>query len=524
MSEDHSGILILDAGAPLGADVASVLGLDQVILELEITPNRPDAMSLLGIAREVAAMDGLEVRMPEPHLKEGSHPAAEFAEVVVEDEASCPRYLARVIEGVTPGPSPGWVRRRLSAGVRPISNLVDATNYALLIAGHPMHAFDLDRLNGFRIVVRSARAGEALRTIDGVERRLDPVDLVIADASHAVALAGIMGGEETEVSETTRRVLLESAYFAPASVLRSSKRHGLRTEASARFERGADPNNVAYAAELACRYILDWAGGEVASGAIDRYPAPIKSRVISLRPQRANLLLGTDLEEQEMAVALSRLGLEVGSSPDAGTDPGERAFRVTVPTRRPDLSAEVDLIEEVARITGYDRIPSRLPPGSARAGGLTREQRLVRKVRQALAGAGLFEAHTSSLIGPADLDRMGYSQEHPARLTPGLTNPLSVDESLLRTTLLPGLAAAAARNVARRNLTVGLFEIGRCFLPTAELLPEERLRLGVALHGPVPKEWHSQEREMDFFDLKGALETLFEALGIADVTYRAAEA
>ncbi len=524
VSEDHAGILILATGAPVGADVASVLGLDEVILELDITPNRPDAMSLLGIAREVAAMDGSELRMPEPHLEEGAGPATGLAEIMVEDEVRCPRYLARIIEGVIPGASPDWVRRRLSAaGVRPISNLVDATNYALFVTGHPMHAFDLDRLAGPRIVVRRARAGENLRTIDGVDRRLDPDDLVIADASRAVALAGIMGGEETEVSETTRRVLLESAYFAPTTVLRSSKRHGLRSEASARFERGADPNHVAYAAELACRLVLDWAGGEVAAGAIDRYPAPVEPRVISFRPQRVNLLLGTDLEEQEMAVALTRLGLEVGVGSHP-TDPGERAFRVTVPTRRPDLSAEVDLIEEVARTTGYDRIPSRLPPGSARAGGLTREQRLVRKVRQVLAGAGLFEACASSLIGPTDLDRMGYSQEHSARRPLRLTNPLSMDESLLRTTLLPGLAAAIARNVARRNVTVRLFEIGRCFLPSGELLPQEPPQLGVALHGPVPKEWYVKEREMDFFDLKGALEALFEALRIGDVTYHAAGA
>ncbi|MEA2532254.1 MAG: phenylalanyl-tRNA synthetase beta chain, partial [Actinomycetota bacterium] len=435
----------------------------------------------------------------------------ELAQVTVEDPAGAPRYLARVITGVTPGPSPEWVAKRLTAaGVRPISNIVDATNYALLVTGHPMHAFDLDKLSGSKIVVRRALATEQLVTIDGATRELAADDLVIADAEGPVALAGIMGGRDSEVSDTTTRILLESAYFDPASVLRSSKRHGLRSEASARFERGADPNNVPYAAELASALIQEWAGGESAPGAIDVYPEPVEPWTLTLRPERVNEVLGTNLSVEAMVDDLRRLGL------NPVVEDGK--IRVTVPTRRPDLRAEWDLVEEIARLTGYDRIPSRIPSG-ARVGGLNRPQKLQRRVRNLLTGAGLFEAVTSALIGPADLDRMGYPPEHPARKALRLTNPLTVDESILRQSLLPGLVTSAARNVARRNLCVRLFEVGRCFVPReTNLLPEEPLRLGMVFHGPTPQEWHTPSRELDFFDLKGVVEMLMEGLRI-DYTF-----
>jgi phenylalanyl-tRNA synthetase beta chain len=514
VADDHSGILVLPPDAELGAEVTKVLGLDDVILDIEVTTNRPDAMSLLGIAREVAAITGGHVTFPALRMNRatpGSPPVEDLAQVTVEDPAGSPRYLARVITGVTPGPSPDWVAKRLTAaGVRPISNIVDATNYALLVTGHPMHAFDLDKLAGSKIVVRRAAEGEKIVTIDGDTRELVPDDLVIADAEGPVALAGIMGGRDTEVSDSTTRILLESAYFDPASVLRTSKRHGLRSEASARFERGADPNNVPYAAELASALIQEWAGGESAPGAIDVYPEPVEPWSLTLRPERVNEVLGTNLSVEEMVDDLRRLGLNPVIE--------DGRIRVTVPTRRPDLRAEWDLIEEIARLTGYDRIPSRIPTG-ARVGGLNRPQRLQRRVHNLLTGAGLFEAVTTAMIGPADLDRMGYPPDHPARKALRLTNPLTVDESILRPSLLPGLVASAARNVARRNLIVRLFEVGRCFVPReTNLLPEEPLRLGMVMHGPTPQEWHTPSRELDFFDLKGVVELLMEGLRI-DYTF-----
>ena len=510
VADDHSGILVLPPDAEVGADVTKVLGLDEVILDIEVTTNRPDAMSLLGIAREVAAITGGQVTLPALKMNRaaaGSPPVEDLASVSIEDADGCPRYLARVVTGVTPGPSPDWVQKRLaSAGVRPISNIVDATNYALLVTGHPMHAFDLDRLGGNAIVVRRAAPGERIVTIDGVSRDLVSDDLVIADGEIPVALAGIMGGRDTEVSDATSRVLLESAYFEPASILRASKRHGLRTEASARFERGADPNNVPYAAELACALIQDWAGGEAATDAIDRYSEPLEPWTLRLRPERANEVLGTALGVDDMVDTLRRLGLHPVVV--------DGLIEVTVPTRRPDLRAEWDLIEEIARLTGYDHIPGRIPAG-ARVGGLDRAQRLLRHTRSVLAGAGLVEAVTTSLIGPSDVEIMRYAEGHPAHTPLRLTNPLAADESILRPSLLPGLLASAARNVARRNLRVGLFEIGRCFVPReSTLLPDEPLRLGIVLHGPLAQEWHTPTRELDFFDLKGVVEVLMEALRI----------
>ncbi|HEY8201894.1 MAG TPA: phenylalanine--tRNA ligase subunit beta, partial [Actinomycetota bacterium] len=392
VGEDHSGILVLPADAPLGAPVGDVLGLGEVVLEIEVTPNRPDAMSLLGIAREVAAFTGGELRPPAPELREGGDPVEALASVAIEDLEGCPRYLAMVLGEVDGGAaSPELAQRRLvAAGVRPVSAVVDATNYALLVTGHPMHAFDLDRLGGKRIVVRRAAPGERLTTIDGTDRELDPADLVIADASQPVALAGIMGGSDSEVSESTTRVLLESAYFDPASVLRTSKRHGLRSEASARFERGADPNGVADAARLAAALIQEWAGGVVAPGSIDVYPSPVLSRTVTLRPERVRLLLGLDLATGDMVGALERLGF--GASDDGGV------ITATVPTRRPDVTGEEDLVEEIARHVGFDRIPSRVPRGLPEGGSLTREQQLLRVVRGLLVGGGLWEAYTSSLI------------------------------------------------------------------------------------------------------------------------------
>lgn len=516
IGEDHTGILVLAPESETGSDVRRLLGLDDAILEFEINPNRPDAMSLLGVAREVAALDGSELRVPDTSVRESGPSIEGAAGVTIEDVTGCPRYLARVIRGVRVGPSPGWVQMRLfQAGYRPISNVVDATNYALLVTGHPMHAFDLDRLVQRRIVVRRAKSGERIVTLDEEERTLDPDDLVIADATHAVAIAGVVGGKDTEVSEATTDILLESAYFDPVSILRTSKRHGIRTEASARFERGMDPGAVDQAAAYAASLISDWAGGEVATGTIDRYPEPRRPVAVSLRPERANLVLGTRLSSDQMTSALSRLGFEVTMQ--------DGAIRAVVPTRRPDVTIEADLIEEIARLEGYDSVPSRLPSGRNRAGALAGDRLFLRRIRHLLTAAGVWEAQNSSLIGPADLDKIGYPEGHPARKAIRLVNALSSEESVLRPSLVPGLLASIARNVARRNLSVRLFEIGRCFLPADDLLPEEPLRLGFALHGPLDQEWHTPSREMDFYDLKGALEVVFAGLRISKAGYRPVE-
>jgi phenylalanyl-tRNA synthetase beta chain len=501
VSDDHSGIMVLNGNLQPGEDIRAALGLDEAVLDLEVTPNRPDAMSLIGLARELSALTKAEWALPEFSLPKGGDPVDGLADVEVDDPQGCPRYLARVILDVRVGPSPDRVQRRLyQSGIRPVSNVVDATNYGMLVTGHPMHAFDMDRLDGPRIVVRRARAGERLVTIDGDEHELDPDDLLICDPSRPLAIAGVMGGAESEVSPDTRRVLLESAYFDPTTIFRASKRHGLRSESSARFERGADPNAADIASRYASRLMIEWGGGSVAEGTLDRYPKPIEPWDVSLRPPRANLVLGTRLSSEDIEDPLARLEFEPAKS--------NGQVRVRVPTHRPDVRAEEDLIEEVARLIGYEKIPGTLPAGSNRSGFLTPEQKLVRAVRASLVSAGLYEAQTSSLIAPADLDRVGYPQDHEARSAIRLANPLSQEASLLRPSLLPGLLNSVALNVARRNLGVRLFEIGRCFLPSGELLPSEPQRIGIAMHGPVDQTWLSEGREMDLFDLKGAIESL----------------
>ena len=503
---DHSGILVLAEDSAPGADVKDLLGGGDAVLELEITPNRPDAMSLIGIAREVAAFTGGRLKETAVSLAESARSASGLVNVKVYDSKGCPRYLARVIETVEIGPSPPQVQSRLRlAGMRPINNVVDATNYALLVTGHPMHAFDLATLSEATIVVRRASAGEKLTTIDGAEISLDPDDVVIADASRPVALAGIMGGLDTGVTQSTTTVALESAYFDPPAVFRASRRHQLRTESSARFERGVDPNNVAFAADLAASLIAAWAGGQAAAGTVDIYPEPAAPRSVPLRPDRANLLLGTALEPGEMTVAFERLGLEASQ--------GNALIEVKVPTRRRDLVIEEDLVEEIARVVGFDNIPSTLPGGQDRIGSLPRKEKLTRRLKAALATEGLFEARGSILISAPD-----FEWSCPGTAATRLTNPLSEEESVLRGSLLPGLVRSVARNFSRRNTDVRLFEMGSVFTG------DETPRLGLAVGGVTAQQWFGASRPLDFYDLKGPVEVIARTLNLGDLAFEASAA
>jgi phenylalanyl-tRNA synthetase beta chain len=517
ISDDHSGILVLEGDHKLGQDVREALALDDEILDIDITPNRPDLLSVAGIAREVAALYELPFAIPESDLHEEGPAAAELASVKVDDSKGCPRYLARVITGIKVGPSPWSMQRRLLAcGMRPISGPVDVTNYVLLERGHPLHAFDLAALRGRAIVVRKPRKGEErFTTLDGVERSLTKEDVVICDAERPVAVAGIMGGAESEVGEGTTEILLESAYFAPERILRTARRLGLRTEASVRFERGADPEAVPSAAARATQLLAEVCGGVVARGAIDVYPKPIKPKPVRLRVGRTNELLGVTIPAQVMASSLEPLGCRVESQT-------RTSLRVVPPTFRPDLRTEVDLVEEIARRYSYDRFPTTLP-SSGRAGGLSDEQRLHRLTRRLLLGSGLSEAHTLSMLPPRFPDRLALPAEHPWRKTLAISNPLSEEESVLRPSLLPGLLLAAAKNVARRNTTVALFEIGAAFIPTDAELPDEPLRAAWLLTGPAPDGWHGVHRTHDFFDATGVLERLAEGLGVDGLEREALE-
>jgi phenylalanyl-tRNA synthetase beta chain len=499
ISVDHSGILVLPDGGEPGADIREALGLEEAVLDVEVLANRGDTLSIVGVAREVAAATGEDLRIP---LAPGHAFEVESHDVTVEvlDPERCPRYLARVIRRVTAGPSPIEVQIRLTAaGMRPRWNVVDATNYVMLELGQPLHAFDLGRLAGPGIVVRRAETGERLVTLDGVERTFTEDDLLIADRDRAVAVAGVIGGAETEVTEATIDVLLESAWFQPASVFRTSRRLGLRTEASIRFDRGVDAEGVAAAAERAAALIARWAGGSALEGPVDVGEVP-ERRTVAVRPGRASLLLGVELSAPELREALGRLRIPA-------TEDGE-AVVAEIPSFRVDLDREVDLIEEVGRSVGYDRVPSRLP-GIRQAGGLTADQRRRRRIADLLAGAGLWEAQTFPFASAEDLEVVPAEERPPVRLA----NPIAEDDAFLQTSLLPGLLRAARRNVAHRRISVRLFEMATTFV-SREALPVEEERVAAVLTGPAREGWPAVPREQDFLDAKGALEHLLDGLGV----------
>jgi phenylalanyl-tRNA synthetase beta chain len=504
LSEDHTGIVILPGKAQPGADALEELR--DVVFEINVTTNRPDCLGHYGIAREVAALYQLPLA-PLAAPASAAGPLTECA-IEIEDARGCPRYMALAASGVGDRASPASVQRRLRAvGVRPISAVVDATNYVVMETGQPLHAFDLDRLAGPRIIVRRARPGERMKTLDDVERALEPSDLVIADADHAVGLAGIMGGADTEVSGATRRVLLECAHFDPATVRRTAKRLGLHTEASHRFERGTDPNQTLAAAAWRCiRLIAEWSGAEIASGMTDHYPGRIAPAEVGLRPSRARTLLGIDLSDRQIADCLVRLGLAV--------QPGS-TLQVTVPTFRPDVTREVDLIEEVGRVHGYAEIPADLPQrlGAPRAAG----DPIVERARDALAAAGLDEAITYGFTSVEKIGWLGLLESDLRARPVPVKNPLREETAVMRTSLAPGLLSALSLNLARGAGNARLFEIGTIFLTRpGEPLPDERRTAAAILAGARPS-WLSAAEPVDFFDLKGVLDQLAEGLGLPEL-------
>lgn len=491
VSDDHSGIVVLNPSAQPGADVVAYLGLDDDVLEFEIYPNRPDLMSVVGIAREVSVLYETELRPPDPDVQEEGDDVAALTSVVISDETGCPRYVARVVEDVSFGPSPLLVQARLQAcGFRPLGNLVDATNYVLLLIGQPLHAFDLDKLTEERIVVRRARPGETLVTIDEEVRELQPDDLVIADGKDAHAIAGVMGGAASEVGPSSKRVLIESAHFESIGVAGTARRHHMRTEASARFERGSDPEAAPVGAALAAEYMRRWAGGRVARGYVDAGRAA-EPRTIALRPRRVEEILGVTVPGRVRDRFLRGLGCRLARR--------GKSVSVTPPSWRPDLEREIDLIEEIARLYGYEQVPARHAMGVQ--GFRTREQILRLRVRDALLGAGLYEATLSSFAPEEDLAAIGYDGP-----VVRLTNPITADQERLRPSLFPGLLRAARHNLAHGVHSVRLFEIGKVFRawqPDAPL-PEESEHVAVALVGGA----------VDVLDLKGICELVLSEIGV----------
>jgi phenylalanyl-tRNA synthetase beta chain len=471
LSTDGEGIMILAPELAPGVPLTDALGIEpDVVFDLDVTPNRPDALSVAGVARDLAASLGVAFAIPEP----AAVPAGDGgATVVVESPDLCPQFTATVLDGVEIGPSPAWLARRLTlAGMRPINNIVDVSNYVMLELGQPNHPYDLDRLPGQGLLVRRARPDESLVTLDEVERRLSPDDCLICDAEGTpVGIAGVMGGASSEISATTTRVALEAAWFDPAAVARTSKRLGLRTEASVRFERGVDPEGVGRAVARFCELAAEVAGARVAGGTVDvQADLPRPGRVV-VRTSRVNAILGTSLSPADVSGYLKPIGFRC-------TPTGDGDFRVDIPSWRPDCEREIDVIEEVARHYGYRNI-ERTMPAVTRVGGLTQYQRDRRSVREVLVGAGLSEAWATTFLAPEDLARAGLPPDAVE-----VENPLAAEESILRTSLLPGLLRAVAANAGHRRPDVGLFEIGHVFLlppDPAEQLPVEPERLAVAL-------------------------------------------
>ena len=513
LNEDTSGIFELGRDAPVGADIKKVLSLEDVIFDLEITPNRPDCMSMVGIAREIAALTGESLNLPRVEVSENGPPMDETAKVLINDPTECPRYTARAIKGAKVTQSPPWMQRRLrAAGARPINNVVDVTNYVLLELGQPLHAFDLNLLGEKTVVVRLAHHGELITTLDGVDRQLDDQALVIADISRPVALAGIMGGEDSEVTERTVNILIESAYFEPTSIMRTSKRLGLRTEASSRFERGTDPEGTRLAADRAAQLMADLTGGVVAGGEIDVYPNPILPVSIDLRPERVNRLLGIQITRYEIVEILNKLEMKIEEN---------EVLEVKVPSFRRDLDREIDLIEEIARIHGYWGIPATLPAGGGVDAGLSARQRLEDRVSAALSARGLMEARTDSFMRIEDLDRLQVPQGDGLRDLVVLMNPLRETGEAMRTTIIPGLLRVAGRNMNRGNKDLALYEKGRAFFAGEPgQLPTEIEYVDIMISGRKGMYgWDGAEREADFYDLKGVVENLGAALKVKDLTF-----
>ena len=533
LPDQVDGLLLLREDAKVGQPFAAYLGRtgSDVVYDLEITPNRPDLNSVIGIAREISAVTGNPLKLPKVEFPEGPAKAQDLVGVRLDHPELCPRYTARVIKGVKVGPSPDWLRSTLEkVGIRSISNVVDVTNYVMLESGQPLHAFDYHLLSTPcppklpseggstrpTIVVRRAAEGEKFATLDGTARTLTGQMLLIADETKAVALAGIMGGQNTEINANTVDVLLESAYFKPQNIRASSKKLELRTESSYRFERGGDIGICDWASRRAAQLILETSGGSLAQGAVDAYPAPVELKQITLRHHKVTELLGIELRPEQIETYLGQLELKPASRKprpvDAeGSAPEPATFRI--PTFRVDLKREIDLIEEVARLHGVDKIPATPPRGAIGTNTYDAVHDQLAEARRILTSLGLNEAQGQTLIS----DAAAKSAAGDALVA--LANPLSSDMNVLRPSLLPGLLDALRHNLSHKNYDVALFELGRVFLAPNAI--EER-RIAIALTGQRYQPfWSGADREakFDISDLKGMLEEFFEQFGVRGLTY-----
>jgi len=513
--EFAEGIYLFPENTEVGADALHLLNLDDEVLELDLTPNRADALSMLGVAYETAAILNKEVILPEIAPNASNEKAEDYISIQIDAKEDNPLYTAKIIKNVKIGPSPLWLQTRLmSAGIRPHNNVVDVTNFILLEYGQPLHAFDYDRFGSKEVVVRLAHEGEKIVTLDGTERTLTSDQLVITNGAEPVALAGVMGGANSEVGNDTTTILLESAYFAGQSIRNTSKHHGLRSEASSRYEKGVDPARVHPAAERAAQLIAELADGEVLEGIVEANYLQIEPAVVSITLEKINRVLGTDINKETVIDIFNRLNFEVSTE--------DEKFIVTVPTRRGDITIEEDLIEEVARLYGYDNLPKTLPRGASLPGGLSIVQARRRAARGYLEGAGLYQAITYSLTSEEKATRFAIESREPVKLA----MPMSEERSRLRLSIIPQLLESVSYNLARQHDSVYLYEIGSVFLSNGQdMQPEEREHIAGALTGLwVENEWQGEKRPVDFFVAKGIVEGLLDKLGVStNIEYRRAE-
>lgn len=516
LAAESAGILVLSPDcAPLGTPIFLALGLKDTLFEVGLTPNRADCLSAVGIAREIAAKTGLPLRIPGTTLVEAGQPVESNIAVTIEDPERCPRYAARYISGCQIAPSPEWLVKRLnSVGIRSINNVVDVTNFVMMELGQPLHAFDCSQLAGSRIVVRTAREGELFTSLDSQQRTLTGSDLVICDAERPVALAGIMGGLNSEIEQSTSTILLESACFNAAAIRKTSKRLGLHTESSHRFERGIDIEGVVTALDRAAGLIVALTGGTLATGRLDIYPGKSVPSAISFRPERANALIGIDLPRSEMVDILKRLECLVSEGDDG-------SLSVVPPTYRIDIEREIDLTEEIARLNGFDKIPATMPVGRIASERPSRHQQIQKRVRNLLVDMGMNEVINFSFTDAGAAEKLLLSPEDPRRLAIKVLNPLVDEQSVMRTSLLPGLLETVARNINFRSLDLKLFEMRRVYLPVAgENMPHEPIAVAGALTGSRDGDgWSRPNEQVDFYDAKGMVESLLEALEIGGVSW-----
>lgn len=523
LGSDHSGIMILPEDAPVGVDFTDYYGISDTVVDCEITPNRPDCLSMEGMAVETSAIFDEDTHITEPQIKsEIATRTEDLVDVTIADSALCQRYVARVVKNVKIGPSPEWLARRVeAAGSRTINNVVDVTNYVMYLTGQPLHAFDLNKLgvrDGKRhIVIRAAEDGEKVTTLDHIDRDLTSDMIVITDDGKTpVALAGVMGGLNSEIDENTTDVLLESACFDKGHISRTSRNLDLMSEASIRFERQVDAAACSRIADIAAALFEECCGAEVCTGKVDNYPAPVEPAHIHLRTQRVCALSGADIESDFMAQRLRRLGCAV--------TPAEDGFDVVAPTNRPDLTREVDLIEEILRLWGEDEVEATLPAARNHAGGLTVDQQRIRKIGATLRALGLSETQTYNFADARDLERLHMSEKGRG-IPVQIINPLVADQSQMRRSMLPGLLRSVEYNISHGEKNIALYEIGRVFFGHEhKSQPDEpRFVCGVMSGAWDDDQWNRKYPKLNFFDAKGVVQELLKALRITKVRYKVAD-